>query len=366
MRILVAILLLCFGVQAQVGINTTTPSEATVLEVASTRNNTDYGGFMPPRVSAAQRDAIPVTTADDGLLIFLQEGSERCVQIYDGVVGAWKNVYCMPVNAAPVASNAQFTGTLDLGESLTASFTYTDAEGDTAGAHIYTWYRADDTSGTNQTQIQTGTGSTYSLTLADVGSYIAVEVIPVAVTGSSPGVASTSSFNGPVFDPAIVPWINEVHYDDVDADEEEGVEIAGPAGLDLSDYTLVFYNGGNNQVYDSLALSGLIDNESNGFGAVWFDRAGIQNGSPDGIALVDNTTNTVLEFISYEGSFTAADGAANGLTSVDIGVTETNSTPNGSTLQLVGGPGNQPGDFSWTGPVAHSRGDLNNGQTIIN
>ncbi len=38
-------------------------------------------------------------------------------------------------------------------------------------------------------------------------------------------------------------WINEIHYDDVGADEGEGFEIAGVAGTDLSDYEMVRYNG---------------------------------------------------------------------------------------------------------------------------
>ena len=37
---------------------------------------------------------------------------------------------------------------------------------------------------------------------------------------------------------------------------------------------------------------------------------GIQNGSPDGFALVNN--GVVVEFLSYEGSFAAANGSENG------------------------------------------------------
>lgn len=364
MRILLSLILLIgIGVNAQVGINTSTPSDAAVLHVESSNNSSDFGGFMPPRVTLAQRNTIPVTATDDGLLIYLQEGTTRCVQVYDGVEAQWENVYCMPVNSPPVATSVAFTGNLANGETLTASFSYNDVDGDAAGAHIYTWYRADDTAGTNQTQIQTGTSNTYTIIAADIGSFIAVEVTPVAVTGASPGLSVLSAYDGAVNDPSLIPWINEIHYDDVGGDANEGVEIAGPAGLDLTDFTIILYNGNGNTQYDDLALSGLIDNESNGFGAVWFAITGIQNGAPDGIALYNNATSTVVEFISYEGAFTAGNGDASGTASVDIGVDEEPAPADGQSLQLIG-TGNTAADFTWTGPVAHSRGDLNTGQTI--
>ena len=38
-------------------------------------------------------------------------------------------------------------------------------------------------------------------------------------------------------------FINEIHYDNVGTDSGEKVEIAGPAGTDLSGWKLVRYNG---------------------------------------------------------------------------------------------------------------------------
>ena len=51
----------------------------------------------------------------------------------------------------------------------------------------------------------------------------------------------------------------------------------------------------------------------------------IQNGSPDGLALVD-AGGTLREFLSYEGVMTALDGPAIGRTSSDINVAETDNT----------------------------------------
>ena len=67
--------------------------------------------------------------------------------------------------------------------------------------------------------------------------------------------------------------------------------------------------------------------------------------------------------MSYEGSFTAADGPAIGITSTDIGVSETSSTPIGESLQL-GGTGTQYSDFTWNPPAAETKGIINNGQTF--
>ena len=159
-------------------------------------------------------------------------------------------------------------------------------------------------------------------------------------------------------------FINEIHYDNDGSDVDEGVEIAGPAGTDLTDWSLELYNGGNGLVYDTIDFLGTIPNQQNGFGTLFFGIAGIQNGAPDGLALVDNTNN-VVQFLSYEGTFTALGGSATGLPSTDIGVSEASTTLSGFSLQLEGN-GNQYDDFSWvTSPIAHTRGDINAGQNFV-
>ena len=186
------------GIFGQVGINTSNPSPASVLDVESTDGVSTPGGFLPPRVSLANRGMIPVTAADDGMLIYLINGDERCVQIYDGVDSTWENVYCMPVNAAPVASLLNLSGNLYIGETLTAGFTYSDAESDPEGVHTYNWYRADDAIGTNETLIQFGNSNSYTLVLVDLGSYISFDVTPRATTGTLIGAAVQSAYFGDV------------------------------------------------------------------------------------------------------------------------------------------------------------------------
>lgn len=158
-------------------------------------------------------------------------------------------------------------------------------------------------------------------------------------------------------------FINEIHYDNAGTDTGEFIEIAGPAGTDLSGYSIVLYNGANGLSYDTDALSGTIPNQNNGFGTVSlaYPSNGIQNGAPDGVALVQG--GTVIQFLSYEGVFTATNGPANGMVSTDISVSQSGSEAIGLSLQLVGS-GTTYSDFSWSTPAANSPGAVNDGQTF--
>ncbi|MEL6863848.1 MAG: T9SS type A sorting domain-containing protein [Bacteroidota bacterium] len=157
-------------------------------------------------------------------------------------------------------------------------------------------------------------------------------------------------------------WVNEFHYDNDGGDTGEFIEVAGPAGTSLAGWSIVLYNGNGGASYNTINLSGTLPDEGSGLGALAFFESGIQNGAPDGFALVDNS-GTVIQFLSYEGSFTATNGVANGQTSMDVGVSETGSTPVGESLQLIGS-GNNASDFTWSGPSTSSPGALNGGQTI--
>ena len=99
--------------------------------------------------------------------------------------------------------------------------------------------------------------------------------------------------------------------------------------------SLAPYNGNGGLLYSSTALSGIIPDQQNGYGTLFFAIAGLQNGAPDGIALI-KPDNSVVMFLSYEGSFTATDGLAIGLTSTDIGVLEVGTEALGLSLQLSG------------------------------
>jgi uncharacterized protein (TIGR02145 family) len=178
-------------IQAQVSISTTCddPDASAMLDVQSTTM-----GFLPPRVA----DTTTINTPAEGLIAY--DLSEHCLRYFNGT--KWSNCIacttCANANEAPVASNVSISGTLEEGQVLTGSYTYSDAENDPEGTSTFQWYRADDASGTNQVAISGATSSTYTLQNADVGYYISYEVTPVAQTGTSPGTAVLSSYQGPV------------------------------------------------------------------------------------------------------------------------------------------------------------------------
>lgn len=156
-------------------------------------------------------------------------------------------------------------------------------------------------------------------------------------------------------------FINEFHYDNSGTDSGERVEVIGPSGTSLTGWKVLAYDGGGAS-YASFSLSGTLANQCGGFGTATVTATGLQNGAPDGLALV-NSAGTVVQFLSYEGSFTATSGSASGRTSVDIGKAETADTPIGQSLQLSG-TGTQYSNFVWNAPRSASFGACNTGQSF--
>ncbi len=117
--------------------------------------------------------------------------------------------------------------------------------------------------------------------------------------------------------------ISEIHYDNTSTDVGEAIEVSGPGGMDVTGWTVVLYNGSGGASYTTTPLSGSIPATCGDRGVVvlTYPSNGIQNGSPDGLALV-NSAGSVIEFLSYEGTFTATNGPALRTLSTDIGVSE--------------------------------------------
>lgn len=239
---------------AQVGIGTTTPSPAAMLEISSGSSG-NYVGFLPPRIpTSADQAAMTPAASDVGLMVFVEETG--CLDFWNGTV--WENIYC------------------------------------------------------------------------------------------------TGGF-GEV-------WINEFHYTNSGADINQFLEIAGPVGIDLSGYYFVRYRGDTGQPYGPiLTLTGTFDDEQNGFGAVSVDATNLRNDN-SGFALV-GPDGRVIQFFSYEGTFTATGGPAAGLTSIDVGLIEDNGTTGTQSIHLVG-TGNTFTDFTWATSIMSTDGAQNIGQTF--
>ncbi|RQW08828.1 hypothetical protein EH222_05035, partial [candidate division KSB1 bacterium] len=76
-------------------------------------------------------------------------------------------------NTAPYATNVSISGTTQVGQVLTGSYTYNDNDGDAEGTSTFRWLR-------NDAAIAGATSKTYTLVAADQGAMIKFEVTPVA------------------------------------------------------------------------------------------------------------------------------------------------------------------------------------------
>lgn len=170
-------------------------------------------------------------------------------------------------------------------------------------------------------------------------------------------------------------FLNEFHYENAGDDAGEFLEVVVGQGFPrpLSDLEVVLYNGNAGSaavVYDTLNLADDFTRagSSNGFDLHVIDlpEGGLQNGARDGFAVVDKGTSQVLQLVSYEGTFTASNGPAAGMTSVAVGPVQSTSTPLGSSIGLTGSGGGHPA-FTWAASIGtNTKGSPNSGQTFAN
>ncbi|GAA0649647.1 hypothetical protein GCM10009424_27910 [Sphingomonas ursincola] len=202
------------------------------------------------------------------------------------------------------------------------------------------------------------------------------ETFTITLSNANMGTQiGTATATGTIANDDIAPapianvFVNELHYDNAGGDVNEAIEVAGVAGTNLAGWRIVLYNGNGGVAYaatggsaNGIALSGIIPDQSNGFGTLSFPAPGIQNGAPDGFALVDNL-GRVVQFLSYEGTFTATNGPAAGLTSTDIGVAQDGDAI-GTSLQLTG-TGSSYEDFVWAPAQTSTNAAANTGQSFL-
>lgn len=158
---------------------------------------------------------------------------------------------------------------------------------------------ASDTTVTLTTSTQTE-GLTYTVTVTGIDDVLGKTVDPAANS------ATFAGFTPP--DPTVI--INEVDYDQDGTDNAEFVELYNPGASDfsLANLSLVFINGSNNEQYRAVDLSTLSGGmlPGNGYLVIDLPSNGIQNGAPDGLAVVNTMTEAVLDALSYEGEITEA------------------------------------------------------------
>ncbi|RJP72250.1 MAG: T9SS C-terminal target domain-containing protein [Ignavibacteriales bacterium] len=169
-------------------------------------------------------------------------------------------------------------------------------------------------------------------------------------------------------------WFNEFHYDNEGTDVNEFVEviIESPSLFNLSDFAVYLYNGGDGTTYgnntiDNFTSSSDIVEGGKTFRVYYYNfttTTPLQNGSPDGLAF--SYKNSLIQFLSYEGTFTGSAGIANGILSMDIGLNETgtSTTPTGSSIGLTGF-GTKYSDFTWTSYISSATPGENNGSQAL-
>jgi hypothetical protein len=178
--------------------------------------------------------------------------------------------------------------------------------------------------------------------------------------------------------------INEVDYDQIGVDTEEFVELFNPTdvALDLQGLALVLINGSTRVEYSRVTLQGTLGPgqyavvgstnvqrhvpETALFFALPVASDGIQNGSPDGVALVNTTTQSLIDALSYEGAITMA--TINGFpgtwnlvegTALGIGVADSN-TSRASLIRFPNGIDTNDAASDWrlTGNVTAGSANL--------
>jgi len=130
-------------------------------------------------------------------------------------------------------------------------------------------------------------------------------------------------------------WVNEFHYDDEGIDTNEFVEVAFETGSgvsNLNEYQCWIYDQ-----YGGAAVSIPLDDftlggSSNGFTFYTYMMPLDNYGTGIGISI--DIPIDIPIFISYEGIVEATNGPYEGYLSEDVGVYESDYTPEGSSIAL--------------------------------
>lgn len=112
---------------------------------------------------------------------------------------------------APTAAMVKITGTEVVGETLSGSYSYADANGDAENGSTYQWYRSDDSAGTlNHSPIAGANSLSYTLQKEDEGKYISFEITPKNAAEPTTGTAAESALTAKVVPAPAAPVAGSV------------------------------------------------------------------------------------------------------------------------------------------------------------
>ena len=208
--------------------------------------------------------------------------------------------------------------------------------------------------------------------------YVDAGVEPSATVTATLGASSLSAMIT-VSAPMGGLVINEVDYDQPGTDTAEFVEIYNGTGapVNLAGHALVLVNGSNNAVYGTIDLAPagtlsagqylVVGNAAVAVpaGALKINTATtMQNGSPDGVALVDTAAGVLVDALSYEGSITTVTISSVGMVSLVEGTAlpaaiEDSGTAPGSLCRLPDGADTNDAAADWAFTATSTPGAAN-------
>jgi uncharacterized protein (TIGR02145 family) len=153
LTLLVAVIATSFTTYAQIGIGTITPNSSAALDVTSTTS-----GFLPPRMTQAQRNVISTPSA--GLIVYCTDcGANGELQLFNGT--SWVNMVG-DAAAVPIQSVTGAAGSVWMDRNLGATQVATSSTDAASYGDLYQWGRAADGH-----QIRTSSGTTATLSAID-------------------------------------------------------------------------------------------------------------------------------------------------------------------------------------------------------
>jgi len=129
-------------------------------------------------IAGATAKTYTIVVADSGHSLVFEVTPVAATGVSPGI--AVQSGIITIVNAPPVASNVQISGTPKVGSVLTGSYSYSDLEGDAEGISVFQWLQ-------DGTPIASANSIIYTVASGDAGHLITFQVMPVAASGSNPG-----------------------------------------------------------------------------------------------------------------------------------------------------------------------------------
>ncbi|OBZ08955.1 hypothetical protein A8L34_22675 [Bacillus sp. FJAT-27264] len=160
------------------------------------------------------------------------------------------------VNEAPTIQDLQIISRDEptVGDQLLADFDYIDTENDEVDSLNYQWYRSESLEASNKTAISGATNQYYQLTDEDLGSYLTLEVTPIAKTGTKTGITATKTLDKIIG--SNVPTVDISKFEVIDNYKGEQDQIRGLTGaVSEPDAVVKAYR------WEDLNENGIVDEE---------------------------------------------------------------------------------------------------------